>query len=163
MLSLVSFDVKGAYNGVNCEVLLQRLGARQLPTMLVNWVASFYRGRRATVVINGHDSATTDLTHPGLPQGSPLSLILFLFFNANLVSNVLNKHQGAIAFVDDYSAWVTGPSTANNTEKIQRYIIPKAESWELSSGATFEPTKTVFIHFTQVAKKRTDRPLVIQN
>ena len=100
VLSLVSYDVKGAYNGVNREVLLQRLRARHLPTMLVNWVASFCTGRQAMVVINGHDSVTTNLTHPGLPQGSPLSPILFLFFNANLVSSVLNKHQGAIVFVD---------------------------------------------------------------
>ena len=76
---------------------------------------------------------------------------------------MLNKHQGAIAFVDDYSAWVTGPSAISNTEKIQRCIIPKAESWELSSGATFEPAKTIFIHFTRMAKKSTDEPLTIQN
>ena len=63
----------------------------------------------------------------------------------------------------DYSAWVTGPSTASNTEKIQRCSIAKAESWELSSGATFEPTKTIFVHFARVAKKPTDGPLVIQN
>ena len=104
-----------------------------------------------------------NLTQPGLPQGSPLSPILFLFFNADLVSNVLNKHQGAIAFVDDYSVWVTGPSATSNTEKIQRCIIPKAESWELSSGATFEPAKTIFIHFTRMAKESTDEPLTIQN
>ena len=163
VLSLVSFDVKGAYNGVHHEVLLQRLRARRLPEMLVNWVASFCTDRRATIVVNGQGSATMELTHPGLPQGSPLSPILFLFFNANLVSNVLNKHQGAIAFVDDYSAWVTGPSAASNTEKIQQRIIPRAESWESSSGATFEPAKTIFIHFSRAAKKRTDEPLIIQN
>ena len=130
VLSLVSFDVKGACNGVNHQVLLQRLRARQLPEMLVNWVASFCTERRATVTVNGHNSATMDLLHPGLPQGSPLSPILFLFFNADLVTNVINKHQGAMAFVDEPSAWVTGPSAAANTEKIQQRIIPRAEQWE---------------------------------
>ena len=163
VLSLVSFDVKGAYNGVNHQVLLQRLRARRLPEMLVNWVASFCTERRATVTVNGHNSATMDLLHPGLPQGSPLSPILFLFFNADLVTNVINKHQGAMAFVDDYSAWVTGASAAANTQKIQQRIIPRAEQWESTSGATFEPAKTTFVHFSRVARKRSDEPLLVQN
>jgi hypothetical protein len=34
-----------------------------------------------------------------------------------------------MAFVDDYSAWVTGPSTDANREGIQT-IIDKAMDWE---------------------------------
>ncbi|KAL0929461.1 uncharacterized protein CTRU02_215627 [Colletotrichum truncatum] len=41
VLSLVSFDVKGAYNGVYKERLLQRLSARGIPEKLVKWVDAF--------------------------------------------------------------------------------------------------------------------------
>ena len=50
----------------------------------------------------------------GLPQESPLSPILFLFFNVDLVQRKIDAKEGAIAFVDDYSAWVTGDSTEAN-------------------------------------------------
>jgi ribonuclease HI len=163
ILSLVSFDVKGAYNGVNKDILLHRLRARQVPEMLVQWVANFCSDRRATVVVNGHESATYDLAHPGLPQGSPLSPILFLFFNADLVQNVINKHQGAMAFVDDYSAWVTGQTAEGNTQKIQGRTIPRAEAWEASSGATFESIKTTFIHFSRNPRHLSDTPLAIRD
>jgi hypothetical protein len=79
-----------------------------------------------------------DLAQAGLPQGSPLSPILFLFFNADLVSSKLNLHQGAVAFVDDYTAWITGANVAENTRIIQNTIIPKATRWASASGATFE-------------------------
>jgi hypothetical protein len=104
-------------------------------------------------VVNGHDSTTYDLAHPGGPQGSPLSPILFLSFNADLVQNVINAHKGAMAVVNGYWAWVTG-STADgrrqtadgNTRKIQGRVVPRAKAWEVSSGATFEPIKTAFEH-----------------
>jgi hypothetical protein len=35
VLSLVSFDVKGAFNGVYSDVLEQRLAARQVPSLAV--------------------------------------------------------------------------------------------------------------------------------
>lgn len=41
MVSLLSFDVKGAYNGVCKERLLQRLAARGILPSLVNWVEPF--------------------------------------------------------------------------------------------------------------------------
>jgi len=40
-LGLVSFDAKGAYNGVNRNVLLQRLQSRQVPETLVKWIEKF--------------------------------------------------------------------------------------------------------------------------
>jgi len=112
-------------------------------------------------MVNGRDSPIYDLAHPGLPQGSPLSPALFLFVNANLVQNVINAHQGSIAFVDDYSAWVTGASAEENTRKIQERFVSKAVAWEASSGAAFEPRKTLFIHFTRNAKKLSDKPLTV--
>ena len=45
VLSLVSFDVKGVYNGVNRSVLLRRLRARQILEKLVKWIEAFYIAR----------------------------------------------------------------------------------------------------------------------
>ncbi|MDN5289594.1 MAG: hypothetical protein JWR38_5868 [Mucilaginibacter sp.] len=40
--------------------------------------------------------------------------ILFLFFNADLVQHKIDGNRGAVAFVDDYTAWVTGLSVELN-------------------------------------------------
>ncbi|OAQ58910.1 reverse transcriptase [Purpureocillium lilacinum] len=102
VLSLVSFDVKGAYNGVCKERLLQRMRARGLPDKLVRWVDAFCSSRTASIVVNGHTSAVRELPQAGLPQGSPLSPVLFLFFNADLVQRRIKAAGGSIAFIDDY-------------------------------------------------------------
>lgn len=156
VLSLVSFDVKGAYNGVAKEVLLQRMQQRRIPRELVQWVNAFCSNRRASMIVNQHCSEEMEILHPGLPQGSPLSPILYLFFNAGLVETPINQTRGAIAFVDDYNHWVVGPSAEENTARIQAKVIPTALRWAAQSGATFEAQKTTFIHFT---KRKTLRQL----
>ena len=58
-----------------------------------------------------------------LPQGSPLSPILFLLFNATLIQQVINAKGGSLAFVDDYTAWVVGDSAEANTRQLQEYFV----------------------------------------
>ena len=76
VLSLISFDVKGAYNGVYKERLLQRLQARGIPSTIVRWISAFCSERTATIRVNGYTSPQQQLPQAGLPQGSPLSPIL---------------------------------------------------------------------------------------
>jgi ribonuclease HI len=217
VMSMVSFDLKGAYNGVNIEALEKRLRKRRIPEVMINWIINFCRQRKASVVVNGHTTTMVELSQAGLPQGvknvilqvylltyellgtyihvdclclhrqtrhrlhhgvfayrhvrhlvtgcsettqgSPLSPILFLFFNADLISSKLNRNRGAVAFVDDYTAWVTGLSAEVNTEIIQETIIPNATKWANTSGATFEADKTAFIHFTRNPNKLSDKKL----
>lgn len=72
---------------------------------------------------------------------------MYVFYNANLVESTISSRGGAIGFVDDLNAWVTGPSPAANAETIQREILPRVKQWVDSSGAIFGADKTGFIHF----------------
>jgi Reverse transcriptase (RNA-dependent DNA polymerase) len=161
VLSLISFDVKGAYNGVYKERLLQRLRARGIPSALVRWIDSFCSQRTATIMVNGYTSERQDLPQAGLPQGSPLSPILFLFFNADLVQHKIDTKGGSMAFVDDYTAWVTGPTAAANRGPIEA-IVEKALEWERRSGATFEGDKTSVVHFTRNPRRTDMIPVMVK-
>ncbi|KAJ5125944.1 hypothetical protein N7526_008121 [Penicillium atrosanguineum] len=161
VLSLISFDVKGAYNGVCKERLVQRMKARGIPEVLLRWVEAFCSERTANILINGQLSETQSLPQAGLPQGSPLSPILFFFFNADLVQRQIDSQGGAVTFVDDFTAWVTGPTAQSNREGIEA-IINEALNWERRSGATFEADKTAIIHFAPKMRKSDHSPFTIK-
>ncbi len=93
----------------------------------MEWIQDFCTEKSATIIVNCHTSAPRTLENAGLPQGSRLFPLLFLFFNANLVKSVINKNRGAIAFVDDYSAWVTSDSVESNVNKLQTQIVNPLE------------------------------------
>ncbi|OQD66262.1 hypothetical protein PENANT_c359G11244, partial [Penicillium antarcticum] len=71
----------------------------------------------------------------GLAQGSPLSPILFAFFNADLVDQPVDSHGGASAFIDDYFRWRVGRSAEENLVKIQSEDITRIEEGESGSQA----------------------------
>ncbi|KAG7001702.1 putative RNA-directed DNA polymerase from transposon BS [Fusarium oxysporum f. sp. conglutinans] len=161
VVSLMSFGVKWAYNGVCKERLLQRMKARRIPESLLRWIDAFCSERTATIVINGQSSESRSLPQAGLPQGSPLSLIPCLFFNTDLVQTQIDRNGGAIAFVDDYTAWVSGPTAQSNRRGVQA-IINKALDREKRSGATFEAEKTAIIHFTRYTGRMDSEPFTIK-
>ena len=148
---------------MNRQVLLSRLRDRQVPETLVKWIEAFCTSRQASIVVNEVESPIYDLPQAGLPQGSPPSPILFLFFDADLVQIPITKKRGAIAFVDDFTAWVVRPSAGTNTHRLQSELIPRVEEWERESGASFQLEKIAFTYFTRTKTRLEDRlPLMVK-
>ncbi|KAE8394986.1 hypothetical protein BDV23DRAFT_178977 [Aspergillus alliaceus] len=106
----VSLDVKGAYNGVVREVVLRRLRERRISEMLDSMdrcvLPELTRNNRRARTTRG-ESLTRDF-----PKASPPPPILSLFMNTNLVDTPITDREGAVAFMDNYRAWVVGPPAA---------------------------------------------------
>lgn len=78
MTSMLLLDVSLVFNNVSHLQLIHNLRKRRIPTAIVNWIQDFLQGR--TTSISSKFPTPTDIS-----QGSPLSSILFIFCNANLV------------------------------------------------------------------------------
>ncbi|EGU87741.1 hypothetical protein FOXB_01741 [Fusarium oxysporum f. sp. conglutinans Fo5176] len=125
------------------------------------WILSLLFARIALRLLRSTDRHPRELPQAGLPQGSPLSPILFFFFNADLVQQRIDCYGGATAFVYDFTAWVTGPTAESNRDGMRK-TISKALDWERRSGATFETEKTAIIDFTRKAYKSDEEPFAIR-
>lgn len=99
--TLLSLDIKGAFPRVDREVLLRNLDERGIPGWLVRYIHSFLSNRRSSVHLPGCEPREFFL-NTGLPQGSPLSPILFLLFSAPLFDRVKAERNSCVfAFIDD--------------------------------------------------------------
>lgn len=149
VVTLIAFDIKGAFNGVNKVSLEPRLRARRIPAIARRWITSFMSDRHASIGFNDFRTEVAPLANAGLAQGSPLSPILFAFFNSDLVDQPVTFHGGASAFIDDYFRWRVGCSAEENLAKIQLEDIPRIEAWARRTGSCFPAEKTELIHLTR--------------
>ena len=91
-------------------------------------------------------------TTTGIPQGSTLSPILFLFFASGLLPLLTNGPTSAIGFVDDTNILTFGRSTEENCKALEA-AHDKCLEWAGRHGAQFAPEKYQLIHFTRKRKK----------
>ncbi len=107
--TLLSLDMTGAFDRVVPARLQHNMRGKKYPEWIVKWVGSFISNRTTTLCLPGYN---TDVfpTHTGIPQGSSLSPILFLFYNANLneICNPTTLPASETGFVDDVNALAFG-------------------------------------------------------
>lgn len=147
--SILSLDVAGAFDNVSHIRLLHNLRKRRIPTRIINWTQSFLKDRESCLSFDGSTSAMRPV-HSGVPQGSPVSPILFLFFNADLLEEceALGLKASAIGFADDVNLLAYGRSTASNCDTLSR-MHEVCMKWARTHGATFAPEKYELMHLSR--------------
>jgi hypothetical protein len=65
--------------------------------------------------VGSYESEVKGIDFTGILQGSPLSPLLYIFYNADLVEQQIDSTGGALGFVDDFNAWVVGKDEEQNT------------------------------------------------
>ena len=81
--SVIFLDVRGAYDYVAKNRLLRIMIQLRLPHSLIRWVQSFMSNRRLRIAFDGQIQEFQDV-EIGVPQGSPMSPILFLIYTRDI-------------------------------------------------------------------------------
>jgi retron-type reverse transcriptase len=84
--SLLQLDIKGAFDTVNHIRLLDTMRRKRFPPWVVRWLRSYLDNRTVRLRFDGEESGDIPII-AGVPQGSPLSPILFILYIATLSHN----------------------------------------------------------------------------
>ena len=145
-------DVKGAFDRVNKTQLLRRMVQAGIAGNIVRWVDSFLSYRRAMLVIDGRTGETCDI-QAGLPQGSPVSPVLFILSVSALFQWLEDRHPAlqAISFVDDIGLVIECDGLEDGARQLER-IAKDAMQWGSENKVEFEVSKTEVLLFSRRRK-----------
>jgi len=146
VFSAIFMDVAGAFNNVHHERLIHNMCKCKIPTEITQWILSFLSNRMTQMRFNG---ITTDHipTPTGIPQGSPLSPILYILYNSDLLDIPKREGQLGLGYIDDILYGVQNKMALGITRELKQLLI-KSEQWRQRHGAQFEKSKYILIHFT---------------
>ena len=114
--TLVSLDIAKAFDSVWHAGLLAAV-RDFLPPADTRWIAAFLAGRSLSVLEDGHLSRDF-AAHTGVPQGSPLSPLLYTIFTASLPVP-RGELTGASLFADDVAMWRSASTPAEAWLQLQ--------------------------------------------
>ncbi|KJZ68630.1 hypothetical protein HIM_11979 [Hirsutella minnesotensis 3608] len=141
--STLLLDIKGAFDYVSKKQLLRVLEGLGLPETLISWVDHFLTGRKIQLAFEGQIQPLTDL-ETGVPQGSPISPILFLLY----IRGILAAKGYQLSYIDDFSISITSTSAKKNTRQLEAIASSLFEQAK-EQGVQFDPSKTELIHFSR--------------
>ena len=145
--SALFMDVKGAFDNVSAHRLQTTMTEMGLPVPLVAWVQSFLSDRRTSLSFDGKKEDMLPV-RTGIPQGSPISPILFLIYLQPLFSYLETHHPGHFypSYIDDVGITVVGRSEAQNARTLEN-IATTIMTWSDENALSFDGPKTELIHF----------------
>jgi len=157
--TFLAVDIKGFFDHVNHERLLNVLQHKGFPPNFVSWVGSFLSDRFVRVRVDDHIGQP----HPqmvGSPQGSPISPVLaciyacvvFEYLNNNPIydeSAGLNLATPVTpdGYVDDFGFLACSPDLDTSTYLVKK-TLERADDTLRRIGMSIDPDKCDLMHFS---------------
>ena len=108
VVSVLFLDVEGAFPNAVTAKLKHNMKKRRIPKAIISFVEQLLTNRRTRLKFNGYVSNIIKIAN-GIGQGDPLSMLLYILYNADLLE--LPDHptdEDAIGYVDNIALIATG-------------------------------------------------------
>jgi hypothetical protein len=135
-------DVEAAFPSVAKECLAKKMRAMEIEECLVRWMLDLMADRRVRMVVDGQEGEEMEVT-TGLPQGSPVSPVVFAIYMADIHQAVESRVKGArgLSFVNDIT-WLVEAEDVNRLVKKMAKCGRLSQLWAAGNAVRFETSKT---------------------
>jgi len=136
----ISFDFSKAYDRVPRNILIKKLKANNISPYLILAIDNWLKDRTFHVSHRGSSSDTLAINN-GIPQGSSLSVMLWLVF----INDIKINEERANIFVDDTIIWATASSKEELTLSLTQEATNLLEWCSINKvKVNLEKTKLIF-------------------
>jgi exonuclease III len=161
--SMLLLDVAGAFDNVSHERLIHNLKRKGIDKSIVDWIRSFLKDRTTILKLTEYESPKTVISI-GIPQGSPVSPILYLFYNSELIEDCekyLREGVETSGYADDIGLIAQGPNTATTTKILTKVHEEVCVPWARRHGSVFSPPKYQLLHVTRKRNMNLEEPIIL--
>ncbi|KAF5697000.1 hypothetical protein FGLOB1_13100 [Fusarium globosum] len=150
LATIMGLDITGAYDRVDRVKLMRILQETGLQEWMLSFIWSFLTDRITDMRLPGFTSSSF-WVNKGIPQGSPLSPILFLFFSMPIFGAASEYTNSRVkiypfAYVDDTYLLAVSDDFEDNCKALKE-CHDRIMVWADSVGVSFSPHKYHVMHF----------------
>src|SRR3979490_1489922 len=117
VVSVLFLDIEGAFPNTNIDRLLHNMHLHRIPEPYVLFVDRMICGCRTSLKFDDYISDTFDIP-TGIGQGDPLSMLLYLFYNADLLDIPASRNEAALGYVDDTMLYAEGDNLQDTNDTL---------------------------------------------
>ena len=151
-------DYSKAFDRVWIEDLLSDMIDLGVPMQIMLWVRAFLFNRRAVAQVNNTTSRSVPMRQ-GLPQGSVLSPLLFLFY-INTMESVIPEDIDKALFADDASVWAQDTDLNRAAQRVQK-AVEAILTWSNKKKMELNVLKSEVTFFSNDPKEASWRPNIM--
>ena len=150
VVSTLFLDIEGAFPNTVTDQLLHNMRKCCLPSEIVKYTERLLKDRKTKLRFDDFESEWFPITN-SIGQGDPLSMILYMIYNSDLV-DIAKKEKGelTLAFVDDTALIAVGNSFEEMHQKLMDMLERRGGGYEWSNhhNSRFETNKFALMDFT---------------
>ena len=152
--SVLFLDAEGAFPNTVTQKLLQNLKKRRIQEIYINFVRLLLTNRRTRIKFDDFISDSIDITN-GIGQGDPLSMLLYIIYNADLLDITDDDQlEAALGYVDDIALVAVGNNFDETTTRLQNLMTKQdgGLDWSVSHNSRFEINKSAVMHLSRLSR-----------
>ena len=136
---VAALDLEDAYNRVQYDVVMRTLVNLKIDAKIIMWIGTALLKRRVSLRLGSYASEPRIIT-PGLPQGSPLSPVIFNIYTIGVTSNQLEAPGRTLSFADDILVYRHGKDRAAVATSLQ-VELNRVGEWCNDNNGKLHPGK----------------------
>jgi len=160
--AVLFLDIEGAFPNANPERLVHNLRKQRVPAAYTAFVHNMLRDRATTLRFDGYVSDSI-LIDNGIGQGDPLSMVLYQYYNADLLDIPKYDEEDTKAYVDDAFMLASAKDFPSAHRKLADMMCREGgvENWTKTHSSPLEYTKLALINFAHRCKNAGNPPLTL--
>jgi len=158
--SILFLDVESAFPNAVTDRLIHNLRRRRLPEIHIKFISNLLENRRTRMKFDNYISLVIQITN-GIGQGDPLSMILYIIYNADLLKLARMPEENSLGFVDNTLVIAIGPTFKKTTKTLKNYMTRPENgglAWGKDHNLRYAINKLAALHCTEKREKDPDRP-----